>query len=222
MGRTALAAALAALLAFPATGRVSPDRAKQWEEDLKDDPCNCELLLKLGKHYHDLGGTLQDGRAVKKADNYLSMLLDLEPGNAVALVYHGSVCTMKARHAFFPWSKMKHMKAGFTEMDKAAWLEPDNPEVRLIRGINSTMVPGRFGRLATALGDFKHIEELDRKGDLGMSKRFWLPFYYYYGVALAKNNQTGKARSKLLRAVSVDPGSAYAKQARQQLIDLEE
>jgi len=129
----------------------------QWEKQLKSDPSNTELLLKLGKAYHDVAGENEDKEAVKKAEKYLSKLLEIEPGNALAMVYYGSVLTMKARDAFFPWEKMKYMKKGFGKMDSAVALDPDEPEVRLIRAINSTLVPKMFNRLKMALSDFKDV-----------------------------------------------------------------
>ena len=129
----------------------------QWENQLKTDPSNTELLLKLGKAYHDVAGENEDKEAVKKAEKYLSKLLEIEPGNALAMVYYGSVLTMKAREAFFPWDKMKYMKKGFAKMDSAVALDPGEPEVRLIRAINSTSVPKMFNRLKLALSDFKDV-----------------------------------------------------------------
>ena len=85
----------------------------QWEQQLKSDPTNTELLLKLGNAYHDVAGENEDKEAVKKAEQYLSKLLAIEPGNALAIVYYGSVLTMKAREAFLPWEKMKYINILF-------------------------------------------------------------------------------------------------------------
>jgi hypothetical protein len=40
----------------------------QWENQLKSDPTNTELLLKLGKAYHDLASEKEDKEAAKKAE----------------------------------------------------------------------------------------------------------------------------------------------------------
>lgn len=147
------------LLLFLSSTNLSA-QIPQWENQLKSDPTNIELLLKLGKAYHDLAGENEDKAAVKKAEGYLSKLLAIEPGNAPAMVYYGSVLTMKAREAFFPWEKMKYMKKGFVQMDSAVALDPDEPEVRLIRAINSTSVPKMFHRLKMAFSDFKYMSLL--------------------------------------------------------------
>ena len=92
-------------------------QVSQWENMLNKDPQNTEVLLKLGKHFHDLGGN-GDKKAAKKSVQYLRRLLELEPRNSVAMVYYGSGLTMRARDMFFPWDKMKYMKKGMVQMDE--------------------------------------------------------------------------------------------------------
>jgi tetratricopeptide (TPR) repeat protein len=189
----------------------------QWEKQLKTDPVNTEFLLKLGTAYHDLAGENEDKAAVKKAEGYLSKLLAIEPDNAPAMVYYGSVLTMKAREAFFPWDKMKYMKQGFAKMDSAVVLGPDEPEVRLIRGINSTSVPKMFNRLKVALSDFLYIEGLEKEKLNEMTNKFWLPYYFYFGLALEKDGQLEPAREKFAKVIELDSNSELANKARQQL-----
>ena len=56
----------------------------RWEKQLKTDPANTELLLKLDKAYHDVAGEKEDKEAVKKAEKYLSKILEIEPDNSLA------------------------------------------------------------------------------------------------------------------------------------------
>ncbi len=189
----------------------------QWEKQLKTNLTNKELLLKLGKAYHDLGGEKEDKEAVKKAEKYLSKLLEIEPNNALVIVYYGSVLTMKARDAFLPWKKMKYMKKGFAKMDCAVALDLAEPEVRLIRAINSTSVPKMFNRLKIALSDFKYIEELQKEKLKDITNKFWLPYYFYFGLALEKNEKLQAAREKFIRVIELDLNAELANKARQQL-----
>lgn len=189
----------------------------EWENQLQTDPTNKELLLKLGKAYHDLAGENEEKEAIKKAEVYLSKLLEIEPGNAPAIVYYGSVLTMKAREAFLPWDKMKYMKQGFAQMDSAVALDPDEPEVRLIRAINSTSVPKMFNRLKMALSDFLYIEELEKEKLAEMTNKFWLPYYFYFGLALEKDEQLQPARKKFAKVIELDSNCELANKARGQL-----
>jgi len=175
------------------------------------------LLFELGKAYHDMAGENEDKDAVKKAEQYLSKLLEIEPENAPAMVYYGSVLTMKARDAFFPWEKMKYMKKGFAKMDSAVVIDPDEPEVRLIRAINSASVPKMFSRLKIALLDFKYIEGLKKEKLDEMTNKFWLPYYFYFGLALEKDGQLQAAREKFAKVIELDSNSELAEKVRQHL-----
>ena len=189
----------------------------QWEKQIENDPSNKELLIKLGKAYHDLAGENEDNEAVKKAEKYLSKLLEIEPNHALAMAYYGSVLTMKARDAFFPWEKMKYMKKGFARMDSAVVLDHDEPEVRLIRAINGTLVPKMFNRLKLALSDFNYIAGLEKEKLDEMTNKFWLPYYFYFGLALEKDEQLQAAREKFAKVIELDSNADLANKVRQQL-----
>lgn len=62
-----ICAGLILLLTLGLIGRLH-GQVSEWEDQLKRDPANKELLLNLGKYYHDLGGMEEDKRAVKKAE----------------------------------------------------------------------------------------------------------------------------------------------------------
>ncbi len=197
-------------------------QADEWERQIEQDPENKTLLLKLGKYYHDIGGSQEDKHAVNKAEKYLCQFLNLDSKHGLALVYYGSVLTMKARDAFFPWDKMKYVKKGISRMDKAVYFEPDNPEVRLIRGINSISLPSMFNRFSCGLEDFKHIEQLDKEKTLDMTKKFWFPYYFNYGLALWKIEKYAEAREKFLNIIHINPNSDYAVSAREYVEKMEE
>jgi len=211
-----LIAALGLFISNDVTGQIP-----QWEEQLKADSANVELLLKLGKAYHDLGGQNEDEQAVQKAELYLSKLMDLAPDNAVAMVYFGSMLTQKARDARLPWKKMAFMKRGFAVMDSAVVLDSEGAETRLIRAINGTNVPGMFNRLPRALADFNYIESLGQERLNAMSNQFWLPYNFYYGLALMKDGKKQDAKLKLAKVIELDARSDLATKARQLLEKIE-
>jgi cytochrome c-type biogenesis protein CcmH/NrfG len=67
-----------------------------FEGSLREEPENTEILLKLGILYHNLG-VEGDKKAVKKAKDLFEKLLELEPKNAEALAWYGSVLTLRGR-----------------------------------------------------------------------------------------------------------------------------
>lgn len=193
-------------------------QVQDWEEQLKVEPDNQQLLLKLGKHYHNLAGE-GNSSAQNRAEKCLSKLLSLDPNNALALVYYGSVLTMKARDAGSSWDAMEFLRTGFTRMDKAVILAPKEAEVRLIRGINSLHIPEEFQRLFLALEDFQAIESLIATSDRDWEKEFLLPYYFYFGEALAKNRNKEGAAAKWRAVCRLDPQSDYGRIARKRLGD---
>ena len=197
-------------------------QVEQLENQLKKDPENVTVLLQLGTYYHDLAGRKKNKPAVKEAAKYLEKILSLQSEHCLAKVYYGSVLTMKAREAFFPWKKRGYMREGFRAMDAAVRMCNDQPQVRLIRAINNTTVPLSFSRLPIALADFEFIIHSDSQVVSTLNSDFWAPFYYYYGVALLKNKQDEKAKGMWKQVSTLYPDSPYTKKANEQLKILEE
>ncbi|MFH1943734.1 MAG: hypothetical protein ABIL68_16655, partial [bacterium] len=87
---------------------------------------------------------------------------------------------------------------------------------------NSTSMPKSVDRLSVALEDFSHIEKLHREHPLDMTKKFWSPYYYNFGLALFQHRKPEAAREKFFKTIEVDPESVYASYARRELKKLEE
>ena len=197
-------------------------QVKEWEEQLKKDPENKEVLLNLGKFYHNAGGNDMDEDAVKKAEDYLTKLVEIDPRNALGLVYLGSTFTLRARDASSQEDQLGFVSKGFARMDKAVYFEPDNIEVRMVRGVNSMYMPDMLGRLATAMEDFGHLEKLIPPNALNLEEQTLLLYYYYYGVALTKNNMKDKAKKMFAKTIEVDPDAQLAKSAAEELEKIKE
>lgn len=197
-------------------------QVKEWEEKLKKDPENRKLLLNLGKYYHEIGGNNNNSDAVKKAEKYLSKLVEIDPKNAAALVYLGSALTICARDASSQDAQLEYVTKGFARMDKAVYFEPGNFEVRLIRGINSTYIPEMLGRLSVALKDFKHIEKLLNEKELKLEKETLQQYYFHYGLVLAKSGEKEAAKKIFIKTSRINPDSPLAKNAERELDNLKE
>ena len=132
------------------------------KDSLRQEPENTGILLKMGILYHNLG-VEGDKKAVKRARKLFQKLLELDPQNAEALAWYGSVLTLRGRDVWFPASKLKHVSNGIEKMDKAVELVPDNINVRMIRAHNSLNLPGIFHRTKIAITDFEHLLTLRKK-----------------------------------------------------------
>ena len=207
---------------LPGSSGLSTAQVIVWEKQLDSAPDSTYLLLNLGRYYHDIGGMRENKEAVKKAEKYLIHLLEIEPENSLGLVYYGSVLTLKVRDTRLPWNQLKYIKEGMAKMDMAVSIDPEQAEIRLIRGINSTSMPRMFNRLLIALEDFRYIERLHQKNELKKTSRFWLPYYYNYGLALSQNKDFETATIQFLKTIETDPHSSYAKDAEKELKKIEE
>ncbi|MBN2395183.1 MAG: hypothetical protein JXC36_01830 [Candidatus Atribacteria bacterium] len=50
-----------------------------------------------------------------------------------------------------------------------------------------------------------------------MTNKFWLPYYFYFGLALEQDEQLEPAREKFTKVIEFDSYSELANKARQQL-----
>jgi tetratricopeptide (TPR) repeat protein len=202
-------------LAFLFTGiSRTQDNVKDLEGVLEQKPNDVETLMKLGKIYHDQGVAGNDD-AVDKGFTCFDKILQIDPSIAVALVYRGSLWTLRARDAWWPFTKMKDVDKGVDEMDKAVDLAPDNISVRLVRGINSVNLPSMFHRLPIALKDFEYMMSDARFA--GFNPHLQSTIYCWAGIAYNSDNQTAKAKELLQKAISADPNSETARKAENEL-----
>ncbi len=202
-------------LAFLFTGKsYTQDNVKDLEGILAQKPNDVETLMKLGKIYHDQGVAGNDD-AVDKGFTCFDKILQIDPSSAIALAYRGSLWTLRARDAWWPFTKMKDVDKGVDEMDKAVDLAPDNISVRLVRGINSVNLPSMFHRLPVALKDFEHMMS-DAKF-AGFNPHLQSTIYCWAGIAYNNDGQTAKAKELLQKAVSADPNSDTAHKAENEL-----
>lgn len=186
------------------------------KDSLRQEPENTGILLKLGILYHNLG-VEGDKKAVKRAKKLFQKLLELDPQNAEALAWYGSVLTLRGRDVLFPVSKLGYVSNGIKKMDKAVELAPDNINVRMVRTHNSLNLPGIFHRTKIAITDFEHLLTLKEKRRQEFSKDLLAKIFFGLGNAYKKKEDTNKARENWQKAVEVLPDSMEAKMARKLL-----
>ncbi len=181
---------------------------------IKNDPQNIQGLIALGVHYHDLG-VAGNSKAVEQGEQLLKKALSLDPNNALATGYYGSILSLKARDASMPWAKVKFAKQGFEQLDKSIQMNPDDLDVRLIRAMNSYQVPKFMKRLPLSIEDFNFIIK---------HKKFesWTPdhrafVYLHFGKALEKDDQPEKAKEMFDLAIKEAPGSKSGLEAKKAL-----
>lgn len=115
-------------------------------------------------------GTAGRREAFAEAEAALDAVLAEVPDQPVALVYRGCLETMKAAEAPL-LEKMAIAKRGFAWMDRAVELAPEDPVVRLVRGVNGTDVPRFLGRRKVAAGDLELVVRWAAEGSVAAAER---------------------------------------------------
>ncbi|MGD9488931.1 MAG: tetratricopeptide repeat protein [Calditrichaceae bacterium] len=191
----------------------------QYEEDslktiLKNNPHDSETMLKLAVIYHDQGVD-GDKDAVKKSEQYLTKILEVSPSNALAMAYLGSVHSLYGRDSKMPWNKIKHVKKGTAIMDSAVALAPADPDVRLVRAMNSLNLPGFLGRRKFCFIDFQFI--IDGESFQSAPGEMKALVYYHYARAFEKEDKKEETESNFKLAVDAAPKSKWGKMAEDAL-----
>lgn len=195
----------------------SQDGSKKLEQRLRSNPGDEATLMELGRLYHDEGAS-GEGSAVDKGIRVFDQLLAIDSMNAVAVAYRGALWTMRGRSSWWPGNKLKYMRQGCEELDRAIDMDPGNIMVHLIRGINGLGLPEYAGRLSTSLEDF--IVLLRRPDFPEQTKELKAVIFYYGGVAHKRADDYDRARELFKRAIAILPGSEYAKRSQDELSDM--
>jgi len=120
------------------------------EKKISTDTLNVEIMIELGRLYHERANP-------EKAVRILGKAVKIEKDSPIALIYLGSSYTMMAGQAEKVEDKLSYLEKGMRILDETAEKYPDNYEVRLIRGVNSMNIPDMFGRYRIAIKDFEYI-----------------------------------------------------------------
>jgi len=200
-----------------AVGAIAQDRIRELEGSLKSNPNDESVLMELGRLYHDKAAA-GDADAVDKSFRCIDRLLTIDTANVVALAYRGDLWALRARDSWWPPNKWSYSRKGAAELDMAVGLAPDNMMVRLLRGMNALAAPGFLGRLPIALEDF--IVLLKHPAFLEQSKELKVSIYYYAGVAHKRADDYDRARELFKQAISLLPGSDFARRAQEELKDM--
>ena len=104
---------------------------------------------------------IEEKKQIEPTIEMFQRIAQLEPKYAGRTqVYIGALVALKAKHAFFPHTKLKWAKRGLKIMDSGLEKNPDDIEALFIHGTTCYYLPFFFGRSDDAQRDFKRIVEL--------------------------------------------------------------
>lgn len=174
-------------------------------------------LIALGKIYHSMARSKNDSVAVGKAESYLKKAVDIDGRNGEALVWYGSIMTVKGSHAEAPWDKVKFVDKGLSLMDQGVRVQPESLNVRLVRANNNVSLPLLFNRIDTAVTDYTFM--INKMGHTRSPRTVAMLPTLYMGLAKCcqLKEQTEKSIEIWKTVVAKYPGSESAREAERNL-----
>lgn len=149
------------------------------EKRVAANPDNLELRYELGIAYNEQA--MQDNeKALDKAISVFKELVQDNPDMVKAKAMLGSCTVMKAQHVSI-FSKLDYVEEGYTILDAVVAQDPDNPDLRLIRGVNAARSPGFLGRGDVAEEDFEWLLADVQAGANQYDDNYRRTIYFYVG-----------------------------------------
>ena len=74
--------------------------------------------------------------------------------------YEGALVTLRAKHGFWPTSRLRHLREGLVVLDAAVAAAPDQAEIRYLRLMSCFYLPGILGRGDSVREDFAALARL--------------------------------------------------------------
>lgn len=157
--------------------------------------------------YHNLGVD-GDKEAVKKAYDIAKRLYEKDSKNASVEAYYGSVTSLLGRDAIDPSERMKLAIQGVKILDSAVLHDPQNIDIRVLRGYVCYRLPELFfHKTSHAIDDFKYLVSRYEQDNSSLKQEFYWQLLYDLGLAYKTVNKTSDYEKtwKKLSSVSTDP-----------------
>ena len=176
------------------------------------------LRLELAEAYHLLG-VVGDEDASRRARRLVEQHLATNPDDRRAQAYLGSVTLIRAKRATLPWKKLALVNEAKALLDGAVAAEPENLELRLVRGLSARKLPEWMGRQEQAWDDIAYVADRAVEGleDGRLSRRHAAAALLYDGKRHRDAGRVEEARERWERAVMIGGETIAAKEARAHL-----
>lgn len=113
--------------------------------------------------------------------------------------------------------KMQLVQEGFTHLDKAVRLDPENPTVRFYWGIIGVSVPTFLGRLDQGVEHLEKAVEICEKDPDKVKPELLVSAYQYLAKGYELQKQPQQARVAWEKIIAISPKSTAAEEAREKL-----
>lgn len=133
------------------------------EEGLFRPPGDPEPFARLRRLYY---AAVEEESAIEEAVaeiEWIGSELRPVPGSpteALLHAYAGAVVTLRAKHGFWPPSRLRHLREGLATLDAAVQAHPEIAEIRYLRLMSCYYLPGILGRGSSVREDFAALAHL--------------------------------------------------------------
>lgn len=150
------------------------------------------------------GDTSKIDQQIAKFENQLTR----SSGDNLARAYLGSAYALKAKHSFFPTTKLTSLRKGKEHMEAAVKGSPNNLRVRMVRAIAYHKVPRRFGTHPTSVSDFEFLLKSIKLNSNDLSANEQQAILYYAFLEFKESKHASAAEAKSL-CHKINPNSKY-------------
>ncbi|MBD3179508.1 MAG: tetratricopeptide repeat protein, partial [Candidatus Latescibacteria bacterium] len=160
---------------------------------------------------------LQQKGELGQAVSILEKALEEHSENATLISYLGLYTGMSAGSTTDFTEAGRLANRSFRLLDKAVSLEPDNPEVRMNRGIIYVNVPEFLGKMNMGIEDLEIAASIISESPEEFSSGRQIAVWTHLGEAYRKSNSHDKAIKAWEEIMEISPGSSQAERARKEI-----
>ena len=162
-----------------------------------------------------------DKEAVTRAHELFEQMHQTNPDDQVVKAYFGSATTLLGRDAIDPTERFKYVLKGNKILDSAVAADPENIEIRTLRGYVSYRLPEMyFHRTATAIEDFEYLVERYEQDNGVFSRDFYWQILFDMGVACKNIGQLEQAEATWTKLLNAAVHSKYSELVKQEGMEL--
>ncbi|WP_139489877.1 hypothetical protein [Brevibacillus dissolubilis] len=163
------------------------------------------------KQWHQKG-IEGDKEAVKQASSLMAKIRLKVFNNTLVDAYHGSIQALQARDLISPMDRLDKANKGLKALDRAVAKEPDNQEIRFLRGNVAFNLPEMyFHRNKTAVEDFEFLIALYEKDSKAFAKETYWKLLYKLGAAYKNLEKETEAKAAWQKLLSKTTDTGYRK-----------
>jgi hypothetical protein len=116
-----------------------------------------EMISRLRSLYVEAGDRRE---AIDEAAKLLAGLTADDRAEPLIEAFDSAFEIARAKHAFWPFSKLKHVRRGLPVLDRLVEEYPDDVEIRFLRLVSCYYMPGIMGRKGSVREDFAVLIDL--------------------------------------------------------------